>query len=277
VTATDIFDRAARRRRRDRAAPVYPAHDFLRAAMLEGIAERLAQVKRGFADVLDLGCFDGAFALPGARIARLDPGAAFARAAGGVQGDEDRLPFGDAMFDLVVAAGTLDQVNDLPGALALIRRTLRPDGLFLGAFLGGRTLGTLRGAFRQAEAARPAARFHPLVDVRSAGDLLMRAGFALPVADIEALDVTYRDVGRLLGDLRGMGATNLLASRTPLRRDTIGAVAGAFADAGDADGRTHEGFEILFLTGWAPDPSQPKPARRGSATASLAGALTAKG
>ena len=105
----DIFDRSARRRHRDRAAPRYAAHDFLRVAMLDGIADRLAAVTRTFADVLDIGTFDAAFApLPGTRIARLDPGFAFASAAGGVQGDEDRLPFADHSFDLVVAAGTLD-------------------------------------------------------------------------------------------------------------------------------------------------------------------------
>lgn len=270
----DIFDRVARRLRRDRAAPGYAAHDFLRTAMLDGLAERLDTVKRGFSDILDLGSFDGAFAIPsGGRIARLDPGFAFARAGGGVQGDEDRLPFADASFDLVVSAGVLDQVGDLPGALALARRVLRPDGLFLAAFVGAGSLPTLRAALRVAEADRPVARLHPQVDVRSAGDLLVRAGFALPVADIETLDVGYPDLLRLAGDLRGMAATNILADRTPMTRGTLARAAAAFAPAAGPDGRMRERFDIVYLTGWAPDPSQPVAAKRGSATASLADAL----
>ena len=269
-----IFDRSARRLRRDRAQPDYAAHDFLRAAMLDGIAERLDAVTRPFRDILDLGCFDGAFVPPpDARVARVDPGFAFARTARGVQVDEDRLPFADRSFDLVVSAGVLDQIDDLPGALALIRRVLRPDGLFLGAFVGGGSLPRLRASLRQAEAERPVARLHPQVDVRSAGDLLMRAGFTLPVADIETLDVRYRDFGRLLGDLRGMAASNMLAERRPITRAGLASAATAFAGMADPDGRTAEQFNLIFLTGWAPDPSQPLPAKRGSATASLAEAL----
>ena len=273
MTAPAIFDRSARRRRRDRAVASYAEHDFLRAAMLDGIAERLATVTRPFGELLDLGCFDASLAVPGARVARLDPGFGWARAAGGVQGDEDRLPFADASFDLVISAGVLDQVDDLPGALTLVRRVLRPDGLFLAAFVGGGSLPALRAALRAAEGERPAARLHPQVDVRAAGDLLLRAGFALPVADVESLTVRYRDLGRLLDDLRGAAASNLLTARTPLARRTLAAAARAFADAADADGRTTERFNLVFLTGWAPDPSQPKPAKRGSAGASLAAAL----
>jgi len=273
VTSTDIFDRALRRRRRDRAAQCYGAHDFLRAEMLDGIAERLAAVSRSFTDVLDLGCFDGAFApTPGARVARLDAGFAFASAAGGVQGDEDRPPFADGAFDLIVSAGALDTVNDLPGALALARRMLRPDGLFLAAFLGGDTLATLRSVLVTAEAARPAARVHPRIDVQSAGDLLVRAGFALPVADSETLTVRYAGLAPLLADLRGMAATSLLAP-SPLARETIGRAAALFAERADADGRVAERFDIVFLTAWAPAPGQPQPARRGSGKASLAAAL----
>lgn len=274
MSAPEIFDRSARRLRRNRAAPVYPAHDFIRAAMLDGIMERLESVKRRFTDVLDLGSFSGGFVPPpGARIARFDPGYSFARQCHGVQGDEDRLPFADASFDLVISAGVLDQVNDVPGALALARRVLRPDGLFMAALLGAGSLTTLRAAFRATEGDRPVARFHPQIDVRSAGDLLMRAGFALPVADIEALRVRYSGLGSLLGDLRGAALTNLLKDRQLLRREVLTQVAASFAEAADPDGRVAERFEIIFLTGWAPSPDQPKPARRGSATASLAAQL----
>lgn len=243
--------------------------------MLDGIAERLASVKRGFGDVLDLGCFDGGFVPPpGARVARLDPAFGFARMASGVQGDEDRLPFADASFDLVVSAGVLDTVDDLPGALTLTRRVLRPDGLFLGALVGAGSLPRLRAAWRTADGDRPAARLHPQIDVRAAGDLLVRAGFALPVADVETLTVRYRTLGRLVDDLRGMAGGNVLAARTAATRNGLAAAARAFAAAADPDGRISEQFSLLFLTGWAPDPSQPKPAKRGSATTSLAAALT---
>ena len=273
MTPPTIFDRTARRRRRDRAASGYADHGFLREAMLDGLSERLDAVTRQFDDVLDLGCFDGAFAPPpGARVARCDAGFAFARMAGGVQADEDRLPFADASFDLVISAGVLDQVDDLPGALSLIRRVLRPDGLFLGAFVGAGALPSLRAAVMAAEPDRAVARFHPGVDVRSAGDLLVRAGFALPVADVETLDVGYRDAGGLLDDLRGMAASNLLAERRPLARSALVRTHAAFADAA-SDGRTRERFPLVFLTGWAPAPTQPQPARRGSGTTSLASAL----
>lgn len=269
-----IFDRAARRLRRDRAALRLADHDFLRAAMLDGMAERLEAVKRRFAEVLDLGCFDAAFRPPvGAQVARFDAGFAFAHAAGGVQGDEDRLPFADASFDLVVSAGVLDQIDDLPGALTLIRRVLRPDGLFLGAFVGAGSLPRLRAAWRTAESERPTQRLHPEIDVRAAGDLLVRAGFALPVADIETLNAGYPDMRRLIEDLRGMAASNLLTARQPATRKGIAAAAQAFAAQAGPDGRIRERFQIVFLTGWAPDPSQPRAAARGSGTASLAAAL----
>lgn len=273
-----IFDRALRRRRRDRAAPGWPAHDFLRAQMLELIDDRLAAVKREFRDVLDLGCFDGGWTPPpGARVARLDPAFRFAQVAGGVQGEEERLPFADGSFDLVVSAGVLDQVEDVPGALILARRALRPDGLFLGAFLGAGSLPALRAALRTAEGERPAARLHPQVDVRAAGDLLVRAGFALPVADTETLTVRYPHLFRLAEDLRGMAAGNLLASRAPLSRTTLARAADAFAAGADPDGRVSERFAIVTLTGWSPAPDQPQPARRGSGTASLAAALKRDG
>jgi SAM-dependent methyltransferase len=277
MDSPQIFDRDARRLRRDRAAPVYAKHDFLRAAMLDGIAERLEGVKRSFTDVLDLGCFDGAFVPPpNSAVTRIDAGNLFAAQAGGIQADEDLLPVEPESFDLVVSAGVLDSVNDVPGALAQIRRALKPDGLFLGAFIGGTSLPTMRASFLQAEADRPAARFHPMIDVRSAGDLLVRAGFALPVADSETLSVRYPDLFRLIGDLRGMAATNVLRGRVPLARTALAAAAAVFAERADPDGRTAERFDLIFLTGWAPSPDQPKPARRGSATLSLASALGRK-
>lgn len=246
----------------------------MRAAMIDGIAERLEAVKRPLVDFLDLGCFDGAFVSPpGTRVARADAGFSFARSVGGVQADEDRLPFADASFDCVVSAGVLDQVNDVPGALTLARRVLKPDGLFLAAFIGAGSLPRLRAALLAGDEPRAVARVHPQIDVRSAGDLLVRAGLTLPVADVETLSVRYSDIGRLIDDLRGMGATNLLRGTPPLTRSGLSRSADAFAANADADGRVTERFQIVYLTGWAPDPSQPKPARRGSGTTSLVQAL----
>jgi len=277
------FDRQLRRLRRDRAAR-HPDADYLHRRAAAELGERLDLVTRRFDRALDLGCGAGAMgaelAARGIAVVSADAGPAFAAAAGGVLCDEDRLPFADGAFDLVTSVGALDSVNDLPGALTLIRRALRPDGLFLAAFAGAGSLPALRGALRAAEEAEdvaPAPRLHPQIDVRAAGDLLTRAGFALPVVDREEVIVRFSSLGRLVADLRGMAATNILLerSRTPFGRFGLAAATAHFAASADADGRTAERFEILYLSGWAPDPDQPRPARRGSAVASLADALKA--
>lgn len=280
----EIFDRARRRRRRDRAAPGFADHAFLRAHIAEGLAERLDGVTRTFTRALDLGAADGSvgrmLAARGLSVISADPGFAAARATGGVQCDEDRLPFADGSFDLVVAAGGLETVNDLPGALALIRRVLRPDGLFLGALVGAGSLPRLREALLAADMAAGtgvAARLHPQIDVRAAGDLLARAGFALPVADSETLAVRYADPLRLIADLRGMAGTNVLRGpRPPLGRRHVASLIEHFQAAAEPDGRVTERFEIVYLTGWAPAPGQPRPAARGSGSVSLADALKGK-
>lgn len=278
----DIFDRRLRRMRRDRAAPGFAEHDFLYRHMAEELLDRLSDVSRSFASALLVGCPDSflkdALEARGMAVVCTDPGGAFSRAAGGVQADEDALPFADGSFDLVIACGTLDSVNDLPGALILIRRILRPDGLFLAAFPGAGTLPVLRGALLEGDGDRPAQHIHPQIDVRAAGDLLARAGFNMPVADGDSLKVRYSSLFSLLADLRGMGASNMLASRPPhMTREQLGRAAAAFASSADPDGKTAELFGIVYLSGWAPDPGQPKPARRGSATVSLADALRRKG
>lgn len=276
MSPPEIFSRTARRLRRDRAEPAWARHRFLRDWMIEGLVDRLTAVTRRFDHVLDLGCFEGDLApssLAAARIVRMDAGYRFSYAAGGVQGDEDRLPFADASFDLVLSAGVLDGVNDLPGALTLIRRALRPDGLFLGAFVGAGSLPRLRTAMRAADGVRAAPRLHPQVDVRSAGDLLVRAGFALPVADVETLDIRYATLPALAHDLRGMAASNLLVQREPLTRAGWVKGSNAFATLAEPDGRVRETIAAVFLTGWAPAPDQPRPARRGSGSVSLAEAL----
>lgn len=278
----DIFDRSRRARQRDRMMPGFADHDFLYRAMLDELLDRLRDVQRDLPEALVIGCPDGsakaALEAMGKRVACVDAGLLAARAARGVQADEDALPFADDSFDLILACGTLDSVNDLPGALILMRRILRPDGLLLAAFSGAGSLPRLKSALLAAEGDRPAQHVHPQVDVRSAGDLLSRAGFAMPVADGETLTIRYGDIVRLMHDLRGMGAGNILATRPPaLTRDILMRAAAHFAQAADADGRTGEQMAILYLSGWKPDPSQAKPARRGSATVSLADALKGKG
>ena len=281
MTQPDIFDRARRAQRRDRMAARFADHDFLYRVMLDELLDRLTDVQRDLPEVLLIGCPDdsarSALEAIGKRVVCADPGFVAARAQGGVQVDEDALPFADDSFDLIIACGTLDSVNDLPGALILMRRILRPDGLMLAAFTGAGTLPRLRAALMAGEGDRPGQHIHPQIDVRSAGDLLSRAGFAMPVADSETLTVRYGDMLRLMQDLRGMGAGNVLTSQPPaLRREALVGAAQHFAAAADPDGRTAEQMAILYLSGWKPDSSQAEPARRGSATVSLADALKRK-
>jgi SAM-dependent methyltransferase len=274
------FDRALRRLRRERAARSAGDADYLLRRAADELGHRLGAVTREFrrALVLGNGCpvFAKLLAERGIEVTVADAG--FLHAAGGVQCDEDRLAFADAAFDLVLSIGVLDGVNDLPGALTLVRRALKPDGLFLGAFAGAGSLPRLRRAMHAAEEAEgaPAApRIHPQIDLRAAGDLLSRAGFALPVVDAETVTVRFSSLRRLVADLRAMGAGNALRSRSPRPFTRLGYAAAMadFAAAADPDGKTAERFEIVYLIGWAPAPDQPRPARRGSATASLADAL----
>ena len=273
----EIFDRRLRRIRRDRAAR--RGESFLEAHLRDELLARLDGVTRSFHRALLIGCGPEMLAGRGIAMVIADCGFALAHARGGVQCDEDRLPFADASFDLVLWPGGLERVNDVPGALALIRRILMPDGLLLAGFVGGGSLPALRMAMLAAdEAAHGGAspRLHPQIDLRSAGDLLQRAGFALPVVDGDRLDVRYRSLATLIGDLRDAGATNLLPDARPLGRHGAAAAHAAFAAAADPDGRTAERFEFVYLTAWSPAPDQPRPARRGSATASLAAALDKK-
>jgi SAM-dependent methyltransferase len=285
VSVPEIFSPQLRRLRRDRAQPGFADHAFLRDAIVEGLLDRLDLVTRPFARALDLGCADGsltrALQARGIQVVASDAGARFAAAQGGVQASEDALPFEPASFDLIVSASALDTINDLPGALVQCRRALRPDGLFLAGFVGAGSLPRLRAAVAAADDAMGGptpARFHPGIEVRAAGDLLARAGFVLTVADAEPLDVGYPHVLRLIEDLRGMAATSQLAGQGPpsFGRTRLAALAEAFAAQADPDGRVREHFELVFITGWAPGPDQPQPARRGSATASLAAALVSK-
>jgi SAM-dependent methyltransferase len=281
-----IFDRALQRRRLDRAI-AKGAADFLLDWTIAEFRERLATVKRQFTHIADIGTPLPALSLalaednPQAPIVRLAPSIASAGPAAllRVVGDEELLPLAPESADLVVSALALQQVNDLPGALIQIRRCLRPDGLFIGALLGGSTLTELRDALAAAEAELTGGvspRVAPFADVRDMGGLLQRAGFALPVTDSEPLTVRYANVFALFADLRAMGATNTLVerSRRPTRRQVFLRAAQIYAERfADPDGRIRASFEVIFLSGWAPHESQQKPLAPGSAKVRLADVL----
>jgi SAM-dependent methyltransferase len=270
MSVPQLFDRTARRARRDRAGLAGGIIDEL---ISEELLDRLDSVSRTFTAPLLIGASApmlAGLAARGLNPIILDAAPLRAVAAGGIAGEEDSLPFPAASFDLVIAAGTLDTVADLPGALILARRVLKPDGLFLGCMVGSPSLPMLRQALATADPA--VRRLHPQVDPRAGGDLLSRAGFALPVADSTALNLSYRSLDSLIADLRASAASNVLAERQPFTRRTYENARTAFAELGD-DERTVETITLLTLTGWAPDASQPQPAKRGSATASLASTL----
>jgi SAM-dependent methyltransferase len=285
-----IFDRALVNRRLDRAWARRlsgDGADFLLARAAEELGERLALVKRRFSIAADLGSPGphGAAALAASgqvnELIRIAPtfmslgDGAFL----GAVGDLERLPVGDGRLDLAVSLLALQTVNDLPGALIQMRRALAPDGLLMAAIVGGDTLTELRQSLTIAESeilegASP--RVAPFVDVRALGGLMQRAGFALPVVDLDRLTVRYADLLALMNDLRAAGAANALhaRSRKALRREVLARASSVYAERfSDADGRLRATFDILWLSGWAPHESQPKPLQPGSATTRLADAL----
>jgi SAM-dependent methyltransferase len=283
-----LFDRAAVRAHRERAALLSPEHRFLRREVAARLVDRLAEVKGRFDMVLDLGCgdgeLDGLLRAAGrlATVISVDSALGFARRGPRpVVAEEEALPFAPGSIDLVMSTLGLHWTNDLPGALTQIRRILRPDGLLLAAMLGGSTLHELRRALLEAEIAEEAGaspRVSPFADIRDAGALLQRAGLALPVVDADTITVTYPDALALMRDLRGMGETNAGRQRRKslTRRATLLRAAALYTERfGDAEGRIPASFQVITLTAWAPAPSQPKPLRPGSATARLADALGA--
>jgi SAM-dependent methyltransferase len=284
-----IFDRRLVRRRLARAAAAGAA-EFLLVHATEEFDERLSSIKRKFSAVLDAGTPSPWLA---ARLAdRLRPRllvrmAPLAEPAGDgvllrLLGDEESLPLAPECFDLAVSALSLQNLNDLPGALVQLRRVLKPDGLFLGCLLGGQSLHELRAALAVAETeiyGGISPRVAPFADVRDMGGLLQRAGFALPVADSEPLTVRYADIFGLMADLRAIGATNALAARLrkPSTRGFFLRAANIYAKRfADPDGRVRATFEMIFLSGWAPHESQQKPLPPGSAKMRLADALGVK-
>lgn len=287
-----VFDRGLVRVRRDRAALTLSEADFLLRESADRLADRLLDVVRTFPLALDLGCHTGQMApliQNSGKVGTLfqsDFSPVMAAAARAVHAlptlcaDEEFLPIKEESLDLVLSNLSLHWVNDLPGALAQIRRSLKPDGLFLAATFGGETLKELRASMMEAEAETAggvAPRVSPFVDVREAGNLLSRAGFALPVVDAENIEVTYENIFKLMADLRAMAETNavLERSKSPIRRATLMRAADIYRQKfADTRGRIVASFQIVTLTAWAPHASQQQPLRPGSAQTKLADALS---
>jgi SAM-dependent methyltransferase len=267
-----LFDRALLRARQNRALRAGP-ETFLLDRVAEDMQERLRAVLREFKSGADIGTSGGQVrnALSGRvdRLARVDlPDL-----------ESEPLALQPESLDLAISALALQFVNDLPGVLAQIRRALKPDGLLLAAMTGGDTLTELRQSFAAAEAELEGGvspRVAPFADLRDVGALLQRAGFALPVTDVDRIVVRYDSALALMADLRRMGATNVLVERrrTPTRRATLSRMAQIYAERfADADGRLRATFDVIWLSGWAPHASQQQPLKPGSAKASLAEAV----
>lgn len=270
-TPPALFDRALLHARQQRAQALGPA-SFLLDRVAEDMSDRLAAVMREFHAPVDLWTpGEGLAGLPSMQRVALD-------AAG-----SEKLPLAPESLDLVVSALALQFVNDLPGVLAQVRRALKPDGLLLAAMIGGDSLTELRQAFAAAEAeceGGVSPRVAPFADLRDIGALLQRAGFALPVTDVDRVVVRYGNAFALMQDLRRMGAANVLIERrrAPSRRATLLRMAEIYAERfADADGRIRATFDIIWLSGWAPHASQQQPLKPGSAKASLAEAVKKAG
>ena len=252
-----LFDMELRAARRDRAKRI-GAELFLLERAFEDCLDRLSLIQQHFEHALLLGCPDPSWRSRLLEFARnvdvLDPGALFSRAVNGRQIVEDQWEPEPGRYDVVLAIGTLDAVNDLPRALIAIRFGMKSDGLLIGAISGGNTLPRLRSAMRAADAVLGAAspHVHPRIEAAALAPLLQQAGFANPVVDVDRLAVSYRSLGKLVSDLRRMGATNILAhrSRRSLSRRAFADAAEEFASASN-EGRTEEVFEILHFAGWA--------------------------
>lgn len=261
--------------------------DFLLRRAAGELGDRLSLVKRTFSVAVDLGTpgpdalrtltSDGRIGF----VLRTAPTGSDVGEPSGprIVADCERSPLADASCDLVVSILALQSVNDLPGALIQIRRALKPDGLFLGCVMGGESLNELRQCLTIAESeirSGASPRVAPFPDVRVLGALLQRAGFALPVIDLDRAVARYRDLLALMRDLRAMGATNVLVarSRAPLRRDVLFRAGQIYNERfADDDGRVRATFDMVWLAGWAPHESQQKPLKPGSAKMRLEDAL----
>jgi SAM-dependent methyltransferase len=289
-----LFDEAAQVRRLDRAATGWREADFLHRRAADAIGERVQDVARPLPRAIIAGSGGGVYAealrgvggIEAASQVEASPALAALAARTApwavVHTAPDLGGVAPGAADLVVSGLTLHRANDPVGALVQARLALRPDGLLLGAMLGGQTLHELRACLAEAEIAVEGGlspRVAPMADLRDVGALLQRAGFAMPVTDIDRVVVDYADPFALMRDLRAMGETNTLAERRRgfTRRETLLRAAALYAETfANADGRIRATFEIIHFSGWSPGPGQPVPKRPGSATARLADALGAE-
>lgn len=281
-----VFDRRLVRRRRELAGARQDSVAALVEEVIGRVVERVDEIQRPLDRVLVLGAQRGRLAQrlrahePSRLVVESDLAAPMLGPEGPrVVADEELLPFGPGGFDAVLSCGVLHWVNDLPGTLAQIHYTLKPDGLLLAAVPGGETLVELREALMAAELEGEGGvspRVSPFVDIRDAGALLQRAGFALPVVDLDRIRLAYRTPLALIADLRALGETNALLQRRPgpLRRATAAqAFQGYAARFAEPEGRVAATLDIVFMAGWKPHASQQQPARRGSGKIDLADAL----
>ena len=276
-----IFDPKRQQAKLDRAKMRAGRDPFLWHQMACDISDRLAIVSRNFENILLIGpAAQFESLILGDRegtVTKATLGPLEAAHEGYALIENDLLPFDTGSFDLVVCVGMLESLNDLPGFLIQLRRLLKPDGLFLGSILGAGSLSTLKALMIAAEGDRVGARLHPQIDLKTIADLIVRAGFNLPVADQDDLNVRYSQLDRLLSDLRDMGLGNSLSGNRPyIGKDTYKALLKRWDKSADTDGKVTETFTFLHLLGWAPSADQPKAARRGSATVSLADVLPSR-
>ena len=285
----NIFDRAAIRRHRDRAAAGMDQHDFLLREVGQRLADRLQNIKRRFPRALDLGCHRGELGKILVHrddiecIVNCDPsfGMVALSPEPRLVADEDALPFQNNCFDLVMSLLSLHWVNDLPGALIQVARCLKSDGLFLAAMFGGETLVELRRSLIEAEVktrGRAYPRVSPFVNIRDLGNLLQRADFTMPVVDIDQITVTYPNTLALMTELRGMGESNAIHQRPRhfTARSTLQALGEFYPESTSSpDGRISAVFQIVYLTAWKKHTGQPRPLSPGSAKTRLADALGA--
>ncbi|MCR9130469.1 MAG: methyltransferase domain-containing protein [Alphaproteobacteria bacterium] len=285
-----LFDRALLRRRRDRASGEFADYDFLHARVADDLLDRVESIARDFDTCLVIG---GGGAVGRAlkdrpeaakkigSLIETDLSPAMARLSGHPSAalDEETLPVKERSVDLVLSCLSLHWTNDLVGALIQINYALKPDGFFAGAVLGGSTLTELRQALKTAEGAmgcEPGLRVSPYADTIDMAGLVARAGFAMPVSDVDRVTARYGNAFVLMRDLRKMGETNVLIDRprTPCSKSLFVKAAEAYSHAcAGEDGRIPATFEVIHFAGWAPHPDQPRPKRPGTATHRLADAL----
>jgi NADH dehydrogenase [ubiquinone] 1 alpha subcomplex assembly factor 5 len=272
MSLPNLFDRKLLKAHRVRALRNSARDDFITRAMMETAAEQLSFIARPFNNGLIVSS-----QMPPKLAAQqhhvMDIG--FKAVS---DFDLEAPQLSPATFDMIAVVGGLNWVNDVPGCLIQLRQALCPDGFFIGIFVGGDTLTEVRTCLTQAELdiiGGAALRVSPTIDVRDAGGLLQRAGFAMPVADVDRMKVRYAHPLKLLSELRTLGETAAFTDKSPpLRRDVLARFSEIYSDKySDSDGRISATLDIISISGWAPADNQPQPKKRGSAKMSLAAVL----